>query len=277
MIRTLEHSGTLDMTRNTRNTGFLPPSRGWILAILVTPLLALLMFASPVSAQSGQPPAPTPFITPTPLPAVQAAQQAAAQSQSAVQSSQQQAAQLRAQAQRDYAALLARADEIQRNADAQAAQATQAYSDARAAAAAQNGAAVGEAIGRGESAVAQQRESMAGMSSIVATLTAQHDQDQKANDRLTQIANNAVADKETILKNYTALQAQNDKAQAQAEQDSALSYIVKGFLFIVAAVLLIALIVFVINRRRDRIIVTPAADVSAAQDDNIIDGEVNHD
>lgn len=239
-------------------------------------LLAVLIIASaaPVSAQAPAQPTPTPFVTPTPLPAVQAAQQAAQQSQSAAQAGQQQAAQLRAQAQQDYAARLALADEIQRNADAQAAQAAQAYSDARAAAAAQNAAAVGEAIGRGEGAVTQLRDSLAGMSQIVATLSAQHEQDQKAIDNLTQVAQQATNDKQMILNNYTALKAQTDKAAAQAETDSTLSYIVKGFLFIVFAVLLIALIVFVIGRRREHVTVTPAPPDNAAPDSgDVIDME----
>jgi hypothetical protein len=155
-----------------------------------------------------------------------------------------------AQAAQDYAATIARAAEIKRNADAQAAQAAQAYSDARAAVAAQNAGAAGEAIGRGESAVKQQSDSMTGMSQIVATLTAQHEQDK---DTIAQLKRNLEAltvDKQTILTNYTALKETSAKAVEQAGSNGTLGYIVELAGFILLAILLLGFAVWVMQSRR---------------------------
>lgn len=112
-------------------------------------ILALLFcrLSAPANAQG--------FVTPTPLPAIVATQQAANQKA-------QQAAASNAEADR----LDAQAAEIRRNADVQAQQAAQAYADARAASAAQNAAAIGEAIGRGEAAATQLKASLDGILSI---------------------------------------------------------------------------------------------------------------
>lgn len=210
---------------------------GWGSGVL---LVLWLISAVPVSAQASVPPTPAPFVTPTPLPGVQASLNTAQQAQAAAQSSIAQAAQL------DQLAA-----EMRRNAEAQQAQAAQAYSDARAATAAQNAAAAAEALGRGEAALSQLRDSVSGQAEIIATLTAKTGLQANEIYSLTINLQQARVDRQLAAQSYTALKEQTDKAAAQAETNSTLGYIIEGFLFIVFAVLFIKLISFVIGRRRD--------------------------
>jgi chaperonin cofactor prefoldin len=218
----------------------------------------LIASVAPVSAQGGPQPTPAPFVTPTPLPGVQASYSAAQQAQNAAQASIAQAAKLDGLA-----------SEMRRNAEAQQAQAAQAYSDARAASAAQNGAAIGEAIGRGEAALSQLRDSVSGQAVIISTLTAQTQAQAQEVYSLTTELQAARTDKQTILDSYTAIKSQGDKVAAQAETDSTLGYIVKGFLFVVVTVLLIRLIIFVLQRRGERVTIIDHTDAmdSAAPDE----------
>ena len=205
--------------------------------------------------------AQTPFVTPTPLPAIQATQQAAQARAAEAQAGRQQAAQMRAQA-----------DEIQRNADAQQSQAAQAWSDASAAAAAQNAAAFGEAIGRGQAALDQLRASVAGQAAIVATLTARADAQAGTIISLTNELQQARIDIQTTLAAYTVVKAQ----QAEHQNDSLIGNIVVLFVFIVISVLLVSLLWFVISRRAERVTIVDsvrAASAAPGVDERSIDGD----
>lgn len=209
-------------------------------------VLCVLAIA-PVSAQSGDVPTATPeraFVTPTPLPGPVATANAAAQIKDSAQADLNTAAQLRAQA-----------AEIERNAAIQKQQADQAMADARAAAAAQNAAAFGEAIGRAESAIDQQQRSAAGQAVIIATLTARTEAQASTIISLTNEAQALRVDKQTIGAAYTALSKQQDEHKS----DGAIGNIVVLFIFVVALVIFVALIWYVIQIRRGRFTIEPAA------------------
>lgn len=231
------------MARNTQNTGILPYLPLLILVFLAIPLLSFQ--ASPARAQSV-------FVTPTPIPAVIATQNAAQAAQSEAAASRSEAANLRA-----------RADEIQRNADAQAQQAANALADARAAAASQNAAAVGEAIGSADNQLSQLRASVEGQAAIIATLTA----DKQANAgeiySLTTALQQERTSKQTILDNYTAANVRLESAQAEIQRQGGSSP-VAAMVFIVGGIAIFAVLIVVVLQRRERVTVTS----DAGQDDN---------
>lgn len=219
--------------------------------------LSLCLISAPASAQG--------FVTPTPLPAIVATQQSAAQQLSSVQAANAQADQLDAQA-----------AEIRRNADAQAQQAAQAYADARAATAAQNAAAIGEAIGRGEAILGQIKASLDGalkinddraaiINSLYISMTQQGAELNQAQIELT----NLKAVNASLQKNNETLAAQNKSNTTSANVLSVLP----GFL---AFMFLLGLIVLIIRLRELRNATSSAATVTAAQSETeepTIEGE----
>lgn len=240
---------------NTEKHTNIPPFGGWFVAFLAIPLMifALSFQAAPVRAQSV-------FVTPTPIPAVVATQNAAQAAQSAANASRSEAASLRA-----------RADEIQRNADAQAQQAANALADARAAAASQNAAAVGEAIGSADNQLSQLRASVEGQAEIIATLTADKQASASEIYSLTTALQQERTSKQTILDNYTAANVRLESAQAEIQRQSGSSP-VAAMVFVVGGIAIFAVLIVVVLQRRERVTVTN----DAGQDDNgdVIDGEV---
>lgn len=161
---------------------------------------------------------PTPFVTPTLLPGPSATLQAGQQMRDYANASIDQARELERLA-----------DEIRRNAEAQSAQAAQAFSDSRTAAAAQNAAAFGEAIGRGEANLSQLSKSVTGQGDIIATLTA--DNISLAGTVISQSneLQRLRSEKATILSAYTALKNQ----EVDSGRIDLLANIVPTFAFIV--------------------------------------------
>jgi uncharacterized coiled-coil protein SlyX len=213
------------------------------------PLLAALMIllTEGVAPAHAQGPAPTP----TPYPAIEATRQAA------------QAQLDEANQQKDRAAQMdASAAELRRNAEAQQTAAQQAISDARAASVAQNAAAVGEAIGRAESVLAQLSATVAGQADIIAT----------ANDMArnqAQTITNLTGENQSLIGRLRDAQAVNTaQAKTLTEQEAAgPSPVVPLVVFGFVAALLAVLLVIVLQRRGQPDVYQPAA--AAA----VIDGE----
>lgn len=222
--------------------------------------LSFCRFGAPSAAAQG-------FVTPTPLPAIVATQQAAAQSLGNVQAQNARADQLDAQA-----------AEIRRNADAQAQQAAQAYADARAATAAQNAAAIGEAIGRGEAALSQLKDSADGALKLNAEQSAIINSLYISVTQMTGERDQALRDKANLQRINTALQANNETLTAQAQHNSTSANvlsIVPGFL---TFLLLIGLLVLTLGIRQWQHARSGAATVTARddeqdEDDPPIEGE----
>lgn len=175
-----------------------------LLVLLLAVLISLLSQSEPAAAQG--------FVTPTPLPAVQATLDAATAAQQSAQADLQQAAQMEAQA-----------AELRRNGMVQQQQAAQAISDARAASVAQNAAAIGEAMGRADANLSELSKTNAAQADLIATLTA----NQKAQASTIISASNELSqlrqenqrlsvDKQTILQNYTALESRYNDQQASS-------------------------------------------------------------
>lgn len=200
-----------------------------ILVVLVI-LFMLLMAALSVTPARAQ----APFATPTPLPGVQATQQAADAASSAAQA-----------ARNEANALEARAAEIRRNADAQGAAAAQAIADARSATAAQNGAAIGEAIGRADSNLAQLQDSVQGQAALIEALRSDNaNKDARigqlkaqVNDTANQLQQ-AQASQRTTQSAYEALQAYQD----EHANDSLVGNAAVLFVFVVVFGLILALV-----------------------------------
>lgn len=219
-------------------------------------LLALLLLSAPVAAQQ---------ITPTPIPQVVATQQAASDAAAQVNNLQAQRAQVQAQL-----------DEINRNIEAQIAEAERAAADARTAAAAQNAVESGAAIGRLEGALDQLRASYAGKDRIVTDLTARNEQqaaqiisDTQTIDHLSAALQVAQQEKQTTLTAYYALQQQRED---QATQDTILN-LAKLFALIVIFVLIIAGVISVVQRKHTTVVVEQPKQAEQAE---IIEGEVTH-
>jgi hypothetical protein len=135
----------------------MPKFTGVYAVCAVLPLLAYaILSAAPTPPAYAQSPA-----TPTPYPAIEATRQAAQAQLDSARAQQQQAD-----------AMDAQAAEMRRNAEVQSQQAAQAIAEARSAAAAQNGLAYGEALGRAESDLTALRASVDGMAQINATQSA---------------------------------------------------------------------------------------------------------
>lgn len=175
-----------------------------LLVLLLAVLISLLSQSEPAAAQG--------FVTPTPLPAVQATLDAATAAQQSAQADLQQAAQMEAQA-----------AELRRNGMVQQQQAAQAISDARAASVAQNAAAIGEAMGRADANLSELSKTNAAQADLIATLTA----NQKAQASTIISASNELSqlrqenqrlsvDKQTILQNYTALESRYNDQQTSS-------------------------------------------------------------
>lgn len=220
-----------------------------LLPFLLTPLLTfwLSIGTSPARAQGV-------LVTPTPYPAIIATQNAAQQAQAQASASLQQAAQLRAQA-----------AEMERNGQAQYAQAQADINAARAAQAAQNAAAAGEAIGRVEATINQMRDTVAGQASIIATLTAKSELRDGAIVSLTIELQQARADKQVILSSYSATAQRLEDVQRQSQAVPVVTLVI-GILF---ASICAVLIVVVLQRKGQDAPSTPI------DHEDIIEGEVS--
>lgn len=206
----------------------MPSLRGFAKFTPYLPLLALaiallLEWVAPAHAQG-------PLVTPTPYPAIQATRTAAQAQIDAANQQQAQAAQLDAQA-----------AEMRRNADAQQAQAQQAINDTRAAAAAQNASAVGEAIGRAESVLNQLRDTVAGQAAIIATATSTERFQAQTIISLTNENQALRVDKQVVAAAYTATVKRADEAQANAAPSPLVWLVVIGFMGLLAVLLIVVL------------------------------------
>lgn len=239
---------------NTEKHTNTPPSGGWLVAFLAIPLLvfALSFQIAPARAQGA-------FVTPTPLPAIEATKNAAQSAQSAANDARSQAAQLRAQA-----------EEIQRNADAQQAQIAADLANASAAASAQNGIAFGQAIGQAQEDLKQFQDSLAGQDAIIATLTARNEILSNSVVTLTVELNQARVSQSLILTNYTALSNRFEAVSAEAKQ-SANSAPVVTFVFAAGFVAMLIVVIIVVLQRREA---NPIDDVDTVNEDEVIEGEV---
>lgn len=225
------------------------PSLHHIWVVVLMPLLAiplLALQAAPARAQGV-------FVTPTPYPAIVATQNAAQQRSDAARANQAQAAQLEAQA-----------AELRRNAEAQQSAAQQAINDTRAAAAAQNAAAVGEAIGRAESSLNQLRDTVNAQAAIVEELKAGNTAQAQAIISMTLELQQARADKQTMLSNYTATAQQLEDAQKQGQSTPVVTYV-----FIILFVCTLAVLLIVVLQRKGQ----PAKVVSSRNDNDVVEGE----
>lgn len=170
-----------------------------LLVLLLAALISLLSQSEPAAAQG--------FVTPTPLPAIQATLDAANAAQQSAQADLQQAAQMEAQA-----------AELRRNGMVQQQQAAQAISDARAASIAQNAAAIGEAIGRAEANLAELSKTSADQADLISTLAVnQKIQAERYISDTTQLRNELQQERtahQTIAANFTALQSRYDEQQS---------------------------------------------------------------
>lgn len=197
-------------------------------------VLALLFCSiSPAAAQ---------IAPPTPLPQVVATQQAASTAAAQVSDLQAKRAQTEAQ--------LA---EINRNIEAQIAEAERAAADARNAAATQNAVEAGAAIGRLEGAIAQLRASYAGKDAIIGDLTARIDQlsaqvasQQRTVDGLNLQVQQAVNDKRTAISAYNAVVSQRQNNQ-QNDMVSNAVWLIVALAFLCG---MIALTAYMVQRRR---------------------------
>jgi hypothetical protein len=208
----------------------------FILYIPLLPMAIAVLFA-PLAPAHAQGPLPTP----TPLPRTVATLTTAQQAQSAAQASLAEAARLRAQA-----------DEMERNGQAQYAQAQSDINASREAAAAQNGIATGEAIGRVESTLSQMRDTVAGQAGIIITLTNANEAQVKEIYDLKGEVQSLKIDKQTINSNYEAVIKRADEAQVQVK-----SAPVVTFVFIALFVCVCAVLIVVVLQRRGQTGATP--------------------
>ncbi len=200
------------------------------------------------------------IVTPTPLPQVVATRQAADSASAAVSDLQAQRTQTEA-----------RLAEINRNIEAQIAEAERAAADARTAAATQNAVEAGAAIGRLEGVLTQLRDSYAGKDAIISDLQSRNEQQaaqlaeqRRTIDGLALQLQQAKSDKQTTLNAYTALSAQQ-KTNQQNDMVSNAVWLISALSFLSA---LIVFAVFVIQRRRAAVVVAPPAG------DSVIDAEI---
>ena len=214
-------------------------------ALILSALVSCMAQPSPARAQG-------PFSTPTPLPAILATSNAAQQRADAASANLQAAAQLEAQA-----------AELKRNAQAQQAQAQQAISDARSAAVAQNAQAVGEAIGQADGALSQLRDTVAGQSAMIATLTAKVEAQASTIISVTNDLQVARSDKAMLLANYNAVTQRLDAAQQQGQSAPIVTLVIAVAVIAIMAIL----IAVVLQRRHD----TPATPIKAEAE--VIDGD----
>lgn len=194
-------------------------------------------------------PAAAQIVTPTPLPQVVATKQAA-------DAANQQVSDLQAQRTQTEARLA----EINRNIEAQIAEAERAAADARTAAATQNAVEAGAAIGRLEGALAQLRDSYAGKDAIISEQMSRIEQqatqsaaDKRTIDDLTLELQQAKKDKQAALKAY-------DDVKTNQTTNQVNNMVGNAVLLIVALALIFAVIAFaafVLPRRRAVMIEPP--------------------
>lgn len=232
-----------------------------LLPFLLTPLLVFQ--AAPARDQAI-------FATPTPYPAIVATQTAAQQAQAQASASLAQAAQMRASA-----------AEMERNGQAQYAQAQADINAARAAQAAQNGAAVGEAIGRVEATINQLRDTVAGQAGIIATLTA--DREVQAQQRISDTVeiqslrnqvNNLTVDKKTALANFDAVAQALDETKRQGQAVPIVTLVIGVLFASICAVLIVAVLQRKGQNGQATIINDHAESLDSAAPDEPIDAEV---
>lgn len=207
-------------------------TRFLLLAFLVGLLFVFVscMAQPPTSARAQG------FVTPTPLPAIVATQQAASQLQANARNQAATAA--------EYQRL---ADETRRNAAAQEAAAQQAISDARAASAAQNAGAVGEAIGRAESELNQLMKTNQGQGEA---LNLAGDVIRAQASTIMTLTNETESLRARVRDLNVAYQAAQVQ-QVDATRNGTIGNIAASFAFLSAGALLAWLVMGVLQRRHD--------------------------
>lgn len=238
---------TPDIAGNIEKHTNTPPSRGLFAAVLAIHLLAVLLIFqnAPARAQGV-------FVTPTPYPAISATAQAAQQRSDAAQADINKANQD-----------LARAAEMKRNGEAQFDQAQADINAARAAQAAQNAAAMGEAIGRVETTVNQMRDTIAGQAGIITTLTNEKVVWAQEKISMTLELQQARTSAQIAHDSYTATAQRLEEAQKQGQSTPVVTYVF-GALF----VCVLAVLVIVVLQRKGQ-----AAPVAISNDDDVVEGE----
>jgi uncharacterized protein (DUF3084 family) len=222
-----------------------------LVLLLAWLIYSLTAFTSPASAQA--------IITPTPLPQVQATQQAAQTAAAGVNDLQAEKAQAQA-----------RLDEINRNIEAQIAAAERAAADARTAAATQNAVEAGAAIGRLEGALDQLRASYAGKDAIINDLATRNDQQAAQIADLNRAVGNITRDNAQLKRdaNSANLAYQNLKMQTeQGDRDNLLAQIVFIGAFGLVALIIGTLVYETIRKHRD--------DPPKIEHEDVIDSEAH--
>lgn len=239
--------------------------------IILVLLLAVLVscLASPDAPAHAQG-----FATPTPLPAVQATLDAANAMHNDALSKIDAANQMQV-----------KAAELLRNGVVQGQQADQAISDARAATAAQNAAAMGEAIGRASGALDELRKTNAAQNDML-NVCADNQKIQasafiSASNDAARLRVELQQERETnqnIAANFTALQNQHQ----QDERTSAVGNIASAFAFLVAgALLMVPLVVILFRKTRNEPPAPPEPPIDApwtvTDEDRAEDEPINQD